>query len=324
MKPGSFLTLMGILLTTASACTLGAEETRQPDLVATITAQALALHARAGTPGGPSPTGTSSATLRVTSTSECRAGPSQEFELAFTASPGGNFRLVGKSIATNYWIVEDPAGGTCWLSGVDAVIAGPVESLPELPVPAPVARAIDTLESDASGVDTGQLYRWVTLQPPKLPSPTPPPPTKIAKPPLFGSAQPPKEPVSTSVAPTRSGLPTLMSTLLPPDILGPNPPTGLAFERTCEQLAGESVVFWLLSAHLTWQDSSNETGYRVLLGYYPLASLPQDSTQYTASISHTDAATGPYPPPEFTDFAVEAFNSNGSSPRVEVLVPTCP
>jgi hypothetical protein len=122
------------------------------------------------------------------------------------------------------------------------------------------------------------------------------------------------------------GLPPLLITILPPK-LGPaaNPPTLLSYERSCEELPSDLGVVWLMLVGLTWSDSNNETGYRVSMGYYPLDSLPQDSTQYTAYLSHGDPADSSfYPPPEVTNLAVVAFNENGPSPRAEVWVPTCP
>jgi hypothetical protein len=51
------------------------------------------------------------------------------------AKPDQSFNVVGKNTQTNYWIITDPGGGTCWLWGQYAVITGDANTRPEYPAP---------------------------------------------------------------------------------------------------------------------------------------------------------------------------------------------
>jgi hypothetical protein len=117
------------------ACNLpGGQNNSQPELAETITAQALTLQSGAsGSPAGtPSP---SSPEVSVTSPTNCRTGPSTDYDLVFTMNPGATAQVVGKDTPDNYWIINKPTGGTCWLWGQYAVLSGSTGSLPEYPPP---------------------------------------------------------------------------------------------------------------------------------------------------------------------------------------------
>ena len=117
-----------------SACNLpSGGPTPTPDLPGTITAQALTLQAKTSIP--PTETAISGVEVSVTTDSNCRTGPSQAFDLILTAYPGQTFKVVGKNTPTNYWIINNPAGGTCWLWGRYAVLSGDTSTLPEYPAP---------------------------------------------------------------------------------------------------------------------------------------------------------------------------------------------
>jgi hypothetical protein len=128
---GLHVLLLGIL-----ACNLQQGPSAEPDLAGTITAQALTLQAPTSTPANPTGTVQVGVQVSVSSNTNCRTGPSQAFDLNFTANPGQVFKVVGKNTPTGYWIVENPAGGSCWLWGQYAVISGDPSSLPEYPAPA--------------------------------------------------------------------------------------------------------------------------------------------------------------------------------------------
>ncbi len=134
MNAHRILIAFNILLVAAMACNLqGPSASSAPNLVATITAQAMTLAAPVNTPvpqGKASPPQVS-----VTSVTNCRSGPSTAYALVITVNPGENLQLVGKDTADNYWIVTNPLGGTCWLWGQYAVINGDTSSLPEVPPP---------------------------------------------------------------------------------------------------------------------------------------------------------------------------------------------
>jgi len=145
MRPKRVLIAFNTLLIAVLACNLPSIQKSQPDLVGTITAQALSLQALTGTLI-PAVTGTPSGIeVSVTSATNCRTGPSQAFDLVFTANPGQTFKVVGKNSPNNYWIIDDPAGTTCWLWGQYAALTGDTSTLPEFPPPAtPIAKSTNT------------------------------------------------------------------------------------------------------------------------------------------------------------------------------------
>jgi hypothetical protein len=133
----------GLLIYTILACNLSVSQNDlQTEAAATITALATlqqnpteTLQASTGTPTETTtPTGVQ---VSVTSTTNCRTGPAVYYDLVLTMNPGQTLQVVGKNTSTNYWIISNPAGGTCWLWGQYAVIAGNTNSLPDYPPPAP-------------------------------------------------------------------------------------------------------------------------------------------------------------------------------------------
>ena len=101
----------------------------------TITAQAALLAAPTSTGTGTSvpPTDTTSPlTVSVTANTNCRLGPTTDYEVDFTLHPGETALVVGKNTDVDYWIIDDPGGATCWLWGQYAVLNGNAGSLPEL------------------------------------------------------------------------------------------------------------------------------------------------------------------------------------------------
>ncbi len=118
------------------------------DLAATITSQALTLSAPTSTPAATAtitPTFTPSVPeVGVTSATNCRTGPGTVYDLVFTMNPGQTAEIVGKDTAANYWVIKNPAGGTCWLWGQYAVLSGNYGAVGEVvppPTPTPSAPA---------------------------------------------------------------------------------------------------------------------------------------------------------------------------------------
>ena len=147
---GIHVLLLGIL-----ACNLQGGQGSEPDLPGTITAQALTLQAATETPPSPTQTALVGVEVSVTSNTNCRTGPAQAFDLMFTAEPGQKFKVVGKNTPTGYWIVENPAGGGCWLWGQFALVTGDTSILPEYPAPgAPTPQASKTPKPTATTVPT--------------------------------------------------------------------------------------------------------------------------------------------------------------------------
>lgn len=72
----------------------------------------------------------------VSVNTNCRTGPSVEYDLLSGLNVGQFAEVVGKSTATGYWIIKTPGGvGNCWLWGEYATISGNTANLPEFPVP---------------------------------------------------------------------------------------------------------------------------------------------------------------------------------------------
>jgi hypothetical protein len=138
--------MLSLLLVMAlSACNLpGGETTPTPDIALTLTAQAQLLE---------TPTPLDTATPELTSTPEftptptvptvsvsvntnCRTGPSTQYDLVGGVNVGQTAVLVGKSTSTGYWIINNLNGsGTCWLWGQYATVSGNTAGLPEYPTP---------------------------------------------------------------------------------------------------------------------------------------------------------------------------------------------
>ena len=109
-------------------------------LAAHKTAQAANQPAQSG---GTAPTDTpSTPSVTVSSTTNCRTGPSTDYDLLYTLNVGETAEVVGKYSSGNYWVINNPdGGGNCWLWGEYATISGDTDNLPEMiPPPAPVAK----------------------------------------------------------------------------------------------------------------------------------------------------------------------------------------
>jgi hypothetical protein len=132
----------GALILSILACNLpGGQSTTQLDLAATITAQALALQVSGNTavpldtPSNPQTSTPSTPQVTVSSPTNCRTGPSTNYDLIFTMNPGQSLEVVGKNTPTNYLIIKNPIGGTCWLWTQYATVTGDISGLPEFPIP---------------------------------------------------------------------------------------------------------------------------------------------------------------------------------------------
>jgi uncharacterized protein YraI len=257
-----------VLLFGMAACFFPGVQANDRGLAATITAQALALQAsnNAGVASATaeSPTANSAAQVSVTSDTNCRTGPSSDFDLVLTMHPGATAPVIGKYPSANYWIISNPAGGSCWLWGQYATVTGDTSSVPDYPAPA-------------------------------APSPKP---TKVKKP-------------TETPEPSHTPAP-----------VAPNVPANLAYDRTCEgAFASDGITpIWVETVNLTWQDSSNETGYRPYKDGSVLPTLPPNSTAYHMTLRYNQGTGGAL----WVNFAVEAFNDAGSSPKTAVDVPKCP
>lgn len=133
------------LVVVIMACNLPSGATPTPDLALTITA--LAQVTQTDTPTlntatlifTGTPAFTSTPTVPVVSVSvntNCRTGPSTQYDRVGGLLVGQTAEVVGKNSSTNYWIIKNPgSSGTCWLWGQYATVSGNTANLPEYPIP---------------------------------------------------------------------------------------------------------------------------------------------------------------------------------------------
>jgi len=155
-----------LAITVILACNVagGQTPTNAPDFVATITAQALLIPTTQidqPTPGvivitatlapptqvlftdTPIPSATitltpspSSTTLSVSADTNCRSGPSKDYDYLGALLIGQTAEVVGKNTATGYWIIKNPErAGNCWLWGNYVTVTGDTSKLQEFPIP---------------------------------------------------------------------------------------------------------------------------------------------------------------------------------------------
>ena len=158
---------ISILILSTLACGLeNIQVVESPDLEATITAQAALLQ-QGGQPaagqdpaqqvvivvtatpeGGVAPTeqvqpaavlppATGDVTVTVSTATNCRTGPGQNFNIVYGMPVGQVAKVVAKNSYSGYWIIEIPGqnGKTCWLWGQYAVINGDTSTLNEVVTP---------------------------------------------------------------------------------------------------------------------------------------------------------------------------------------------
>jgi len=132
--------LIALTITACASPTPPAVPTTGPDLALTITAQAQLLESINQTSlaptSTPEPTFTSAPVftetpakvfVTVSANTNCRSGPTVDYEIIGALTIGQQAEVVGKSSTTNYWIINNPNGpGTCWLWGEHATINGTV------------------------------------------------------------------------------------------------------------------------------------------------------------------------------------------------------
>jgi hypothetical protein len=158
---------ISILILSTLACGLeNIQVVESPDLEATITAQAALLQ-QGGQPaagqdpaqqvvivvtatpevGGATteqvqpaavlPPATGDVTVTVSTATNCRTGPGQNFNIVYGMPVGQVAKVVAKNSYSGYWIIEIPGqnGKTCWLWGQYAVINGDTSLLNEVVTP---------------------------------------------------------------------------------------------------------------------------------------------------------------------------------------------
>ncbi|MBK6793684.1 MAG: hypothetical protein IPG80_14400 [Anaerolineales bacterium] len=87
---------------------------------------------------------TGDVTVTVTTATNCRTGPGQNFKIIYGMPVGQVAKVVAKNSYSGYWIIEIPgqAGQNCWLWGQYAVINGDTAALKEVVTPTSPAPTI--------------------------------------------------------------------------------------------------------------------------------------------------------------------------------------
>lgn len=89
-------------------------------------------------PANPAPANPASGvTVTVSQNTNCREGPSQEFNDVGSLAPGQTAEVVGKDTVNNYWIIKLPSNPavTCWLWGQYATVTGDTSQVANVPTP---------------------------------------------------------------------------------------------------------------------------------------------------------------------------------------------
>jgi hypothetical protein len=138
------LAVCGCLLAN-TACNLA--QPVEPDLVATITAQALIIAGQVEVTSAPtsepsltpSETTSSAPMVTVSIDTNCRTGPGGNYEQIGNLMVGESAVVVGIYNNGTFWVIENPeAPGTCWLWGQYATVTGDTSDLSEIiPPPEP-------------------------------------------------------------------------------------------------------------------------------------------------------------------------------------------
>jgi hypothetical protein len=84
---------------------------------------------------------TGGVTVTVSQNTNCREGPSQEFNDVGALTPGQTAEVVGKDTFNNYWIIKLPSNPaiTCWLWGQYATVTGDTSQVANVPTPTSAA-----------------------------------------------------------------------------------------------------------------------------------------------------------------------------------------
>jgi hypothetical protein len=106
-------------------------------------------------------------TISVSLDTNCRAGPSVEYEKLGFLLPGETAVVLGRSDSGDWWYIENPrkSGENCWLWGEYATLQGDVAGLPPVkppPPPAPIASYVN--EDYGFYMDTGSWSYDATQQ----------------------------------------------------------------------------------------------------------------------------------------------------------------
>lgn len=275
------------------SCTLPSSELSPDDIAATIVAQTQTAEASRATdtplPPTSTPTPTSTATTSVTTVSvstatNCRTGPDLNYGLVLVFQPGATAQVVGKYSPSNYWIINTPTGGTCWLWGAYATVQGDTNILSEMAAPPPpVAAAAPT--TDSSNGDSGDGGNGGDGD--------------------SGS--------------NGDGNPSIGPILINPGVIGlllkPAMPEIFTATAKCTYITmlGNKIMTAKKDT-LSWSSVSSATGYKLYVNGIPMNDVGSGTT--SASFDAFTLSSSSY--------GIAAYNANGDSSIKTIPAPKCP
>ncbi|MFN8399865.1 MAG: hypothetical protein U0X74_07615 [Anaerolineales bacterium] len=89
----------------------------------------------------PAATTSSAVTITVSQNTNCRLGPSQNFDEVGALGPGQVAEVVGKDTQDNYWIIKLPNNPaiTCWVWGQYATVTGDAATVADIATPTAIS-----------------------------------------------------------------------------------------------------------------------------------------------------------------------------------------
>jgi hypothetical protein len=192
--------------------------------------------------------------VTVSQLTNCRSGPGTTYTLILPFLPGQTARVLGKYRPSNYWIINTPAGGVCWLWGQYAKVTGDVDSL--------------------------AIYA------------APPLPTTTSTP--THTSRPTIQPTDTNIPTLTNTLIPTNPPILTPVVFPPLAPTNFTQNRVCTSSNRFFRNLWIEDITINWQDnSSDETGFRIFNNGSPVSDLPAGSTEFQTTLRYNQNSNGP-------------------------------
>ena len=196
LKSISVFVFVAVLMLATAACGSTSVSTLDPNFVNTVVAQTLAaIQIQTSEPGIPvtgpdtvtplpsatatitaSPTVTLTPTPIFTATpsvpqisvsvpTNCRVGPGKVYARVGALLVGEVAQVYGRDAFANYWYIANPdvAGGSCWLWGEYATLAGNTSALPIF-TPPPTPTPVPAFVPSYSGLESCNNTWWVEIK----------------------------------------------------------------------------------------------------------------------------------------------------------------
>ena len=232
---------------------LKADEPSAERLAMTIVVQTQqAETARATEPPPPptdAPTQQQGTFVSVSTATNCRTGPDINYSLVLTFQPGATAEVIGKYSPSNYWIINTPTGGTCWLWGAYASVQGDTSTLSEIAAPPPPVAAVQPTTEPPSGDGGGG---------------------------------------DGDDGGGGGAVPTLGVFVLNPGViqllLVPLPPASFSATANCNYISFPTKILVGKTDKLTWSSVSNATGYYVYVNGLQMKDTTSTTTSFDAMV----------------------------------------